>query len=77
MPTIASEYISVQRKREIPFVGADPRDSPPCYFHTHGRDELCAGDHKKRKSLEGERWEENERQRNGGVRRGPHPPARF
>ncbi|PMD45668.1 hypothetical protein L207DRAFT_630078 [Hyaloscypha variabilis F] len=62
LPTFASEYISVQRKRGIK--GAvDPRDASPCHFHTHGRDEPCAGNPKKRKSPGGERCNENKRPR--------------
>jgi len=63
LPTFASEYISLQRKRIFNCRGADPRDASPCYFHTHGHDEPCAGNPKKRKSPEGERCDENERPR--------------
>ena len=65
LPTFASEYISVQRKRKggFHFRGADPRGASPCYFHTHGRDKPCAENPKKRKSPEGERPDDNKRPR--------------
>lgn len=63
LPTFASEYISLQRKRAVTrVVAVDPRDAPPCNFHTHDLSKLCAGNPKKRKNLESERWDWKKRQ---------------
>jgi BTB/POZ domain len=69
LPTFASEYITVQRKRggSNAMNSPDPRDASPCYFHTHGAGKPCAGNPKKRKDPESERWGGKKRHLFGDV----------
>jgi hypothetical protein len=63
LPTFASEYIAMQRKRGGKGRGVDPRDTIRCYSHAHDRGELRAGNPNKRKSSEGANLNGNKRPR--------------
>jgi hypothetical protein len=63
LPTFASEYIAMQRKRGGKGRGVDPRDTSRYYFHAHDRGEPRAGNPSKRKSSEGVKLNGNKRPR--------------
>lgn len=63
LPTFASEYIAVQRKKGGKGRGVDPRDTIRCYFHAHDRGEPRPGNPNKRKSPEGAKSNGNKRPR--------------
>jgi hypothetical protein len=63
LPTFASEYITIQRKKGGKGRAVDPRDTIRCYFHAHDRGEPRAGNPNKRKCSEGVKLNGNKRPR--------------